>query len=254
MIRKGEPAEWMIVYLEGEIHVRPADSTLDSYVYIARAGDPATEVSGRLPFSRMKEWGGTAHAAEPTRVLLFHVSLFPELLQRMPLLAERLVGLRATACGSFQRQPAARQTDGFGETLRRHRARTQQPAAAGASRGGRSSRRARDLRARRLRLCRQPSTRHTRAFGPDFEERAIERQKEEVTLSSLAQSDMEQIISWLDARDIPASGNLSPALVEAGIDTNALESLSGEVGADAHRRHAGAHRRATYDGECRHRH
>ena len=29
VIRKGEPAEWMTIYLEGEIHVRRDDSTLD---------------------------------------------------------------------------------------------------------------------------------------------------------------------------------------------------------------------------------
>ncbi len=72
VFRKGEPAEWMVVYLEGEIHSRPDDSTLDSYVYIARAGDLRTEVSGRLPFSRMKEWGdGTRRRADENAALSY---------------------------------------------------------------------------------------------------------------------------------------------------------------------------------------
>jgi hypothetical protein len=43
------------VYLEGEVHARRDEHNLDDYVYIARAGDPATEISGKTPFSRMKE-------------------------------------------------------------------------------------------------------------------------------------------------------------------------------------------------------
>ena len=44
---------------------------LDGDVYIFRAGDPATEISGRLPFSRMTEIGLDGRAVVPTHVLLF---------------------------------------------------------------------------------------------------------------------------------------------------------------------------------------
>ncbi len=81
----------MLVYLTGEVHVQREENNLDGYVYIARAGDPATEVSGKLPFSRMTEISAIARAVVPTRLLKFPVRLFPEMLQRMPVLAERLV-------------------------------------------------------------------------------------------------------------------------------------------------------------------
>src|SRR5678815_4586276 len=45
LFRKGDPPEWMVVYLEGEVHAYWDDSVHD-FVYIARAGDPASEVSG----------------------------------------------------------------------------------------------------------------------------------------------------------------------------------------------------------------
>jgi hypothetical protein len=54
IFNKGDSLDWMAVYLEGEVHARRDENNLDDYVYIARAGDAATEISGKLPFSRMK--------------------------------------------------------------------------------------------------------------------------------------------------------------------------------------------------------
>src|SRR5215203_1693862 len=92
LFRKGDPADTMAVYLEGEVHAFRNDLT-DGYVYIGRAGDPATEVSGVLPFSRMKTWSATGRAITNMRVLRFQVRMFPELYQHMPELVQRLVGL-----------------------------------------------------------------------------------------------------------------------------------------------------------------
>src|SRR5262245_11904371 len=53
LFRKGAPADVLAVYLEGEVRGYRDDQAHDGFVYIARAGDPKTEVSGKLPFSRM---------------------------------------------------------------------------------------------------------------------------------------------------------------------------------------------------------
>src|ERR1700681_2168764 len=90
--RKGDPPDWMVIYLEGEVHAYWDDNVHD-VVYIARAGDSASEVSGMLPFSRMTVLGVTGRAVTPVRMLQFPVRLFPEMLQRMPILVQRLVGI-----------------------------------------------------------------------------------------------------------------------------------------------------------------
>src|ERR1041385_1699603 len=90
MFHKGDPADWMVVYLEGEVHAYWDESDHD-VVYIARAGERSTEVSGMLPFSRMTEFTVTGYAVTNVRALRFPVSLFPEMMQRMPLLVQRLV-------------------------------------------------------------------------------------------------------------------------------------------------------------------
>ena len=93
LFRKGDPPDWMAIFLEGEMHAYRDDNAHDGYVYISRAGDPASEVTGMLPFSRMTEFTVTGRAVTASRIMRFPVRLFPELLQRMPILAKRLVGI-----------------------------------------------------------------------------------------------------------------------------------------------------------------
>src|ERR1044071_1966086 len=92
MFRKGDPADRMVVYLEGEAHAY-WDETDHDVVYIARAGEQSTEVTGMLPFSRMTEFTVAGYAVTDVRLLWFPVSLFPEMMQRMPVLTQRLVGI-----------------------------------------------------------------------------------------------------------------------------------------------------------------
>src|SRR5208282_430188 len=51
------------------------------------------EVTGTLPFSRMKQFTVSGRAIADSRALRFPASLFPELVQKMPVLTQRLVGL-----------------------------------------------------------------------------------------------------------------------------------------------------------------
>ena len=43
LFRKGEPADVMAIYLEGEVHAYRDDQAHDNYVYIARAGERSSE-------------------------------------------------------------------------------------------------------------------------------------------------------------------------------------------------------------------
>src|SRR5258708_2752546 len=83
LFRKGDPPDWMAVFLEGEMHAYRDDNAHDGYVYISRAGDPASEVTGVLPFSRMTEFTVTGRAAMAIPLFRVLVLLFPELLHRL---------------------------------------------------------------------------------------------------------------------------------------------------------------------------
>src|SRR5215468_505929 len=92
LFRKGDKPEQMVVYLEGEVHAYVDEKDHDIF-YIGRAGEQSTEVSGMLPFSRMTEYRVTGYAATEVRLLWFPVGLFPEMMARMPILVQRLVGI-----------------------------------------------------------------------------------------------------------------------------------------------------------------
>ncbi|HEY4355560.1 MAG TPA: ATP-binding protein [Acidobacteriaceae bacterium] len=89
-VRHGDPAQWMFVFLEGEIQW-VGDFAGNTVVLQMQGG----EVSGVLPFSRMKQFMFTGRALTPVRLLRFPASLFPELVQRMPALTTSLVGMMA---------------------------------------------------------------------------------------------------------------------------------------------------------------
>src|SRR5262252_1836320 len=86
--RQGDPADSMFVLLEGEFQWR-GEFSGETFVRDLHPG----EVSGALPFSRMKNYSLGARATSEARLLRFPKSLFPELVHRMPELATRLGGL-----------------------------------------------------------------------------------------------------------------------------------------------------------------
>ncbi|HET9308090.1 MAG TPA: ATP-binding protein [Candidatus Sulfotelmatobacter sp.] len=86
--RRGDPAEAMFVLLEGEFQWR-GELAGDTMVRDIKAG----EVTGVLPFSRMKQYTLSGRALTTGRVLRFPAALLPQLVQKMPELATRLVGM-----------------------------------------------------------------------------------------------------------------------------------------------------------------
>ena len=89
-VRAGDPPDVMFVLLEGDFEWR-GEFAGDTFVIPGKVGD----VTGALPFSRMKQFTVTGRAVIDSRILRFPALLFPELLQRMPELTKRLVGVMA---------------------------------------------------------------------------------------------------------------------------------------------------------------
>jgi signal transduction histidine kinase len=86
--REGDPADAMFVILEGEFQWR-AELNGEIVVFSNKLGD----VTGVLPFSRMKQFSVTGRAVSNGRILRFPTSSFPDLIQKMPELTKRLVGV-----------------------------------------------------------------------------------------------------------------------------------------------------------------
>jgi len=89
-LRQGDPADAMYVVLEGQLQMR-GELGGETVVFDIDPG----EVTGLLPFSRMKQFTVGGRAVTEARVLRFPKSRFTDLVQKMPELAKRLVGLMA---------------------------------------------------------------------------------------------------------------------------------------------------------------
>jgi signal transduction histidine kinase len=88
LFHEGEPATHMTIMLKGEIHVRRERGAREA-LFIGRSG----LITGLLPFSRMKTFGGVGYAATETWALEFDRSLFPEMLAAIPSMGQRCVGI-----------------------------------------------------------------------------------------------------------------------------------------------------------------
>jgi len=86
LFEEGAPVEHMIFILKGEIHVRRQHGG-PMALFIGRTG----QMTGLLPFSRMKTYGGQGFAVSPVWALLIHKSMFPEMLDAIPSMAQRAV-------------------------------------------------------------------------------------------------------------------------------------------------------------------
>ena len=86
LYEENTPADRMLLILSGEIHVR-RNGGGPMQLFIGRAG----QMTGYLPFSRMKVSGGQGFAVSPVWALVIHKSQFPEMLQAIPSMAQRVV-------------------------------------------------------------------------------------------------------------------------------------------------------------------
>jgi len=86
LFEEGAPAMHMILIMKGEIHVRRTHGGPVA-LFIGRAG----QMNGLLPFSRMVSYGGQGYAVNKVWAIVIHKSLFPEMLQAIPSMSQRVV-------------------------------------------------------------------------------------------------------------------------------------------------------------------
>jgi signal transduction histidine kinase len=84
----GEPADAMFVLLDGQLQARGEFAGETIVISV-----PAGQVTGRLPYSRMKTFTFSVRSLTDARVLRFPATKYHDLIQKMPELTERLVGM-----------------------------------------------------------------------------------------------------------------------------------------------------------------
>jgi signal transduction histidine kinase len=223
---RGAEANEMFVVLDGAFQIMTVQDSGQRLPFgTVRAGD----ISGLLPFSRMRTFGGDGRVVEPARLAAIHKRHFWEMMERMPEVGQRLV---------------ARLTDRVRESSRLDQQREKMLALGKLSAGlahelnnpaAALQRGAADLRERFALLGPLVS----RLFGHGLAPEQVESARAAFrtcaapapgTLSALDRSAREDALAdWLDDHDVPEPYLVAEVLAEEGATPQTLDHLAASV-------------------------
>jgi len=224
MIKEGDAADAMIIYLEGESDGRRESMGPDTPVYTARAG----MVTGMLPFSRMTNYTITSRAVTPTRVARISKEYFPEMLNKLPELGPKLVGILSDRVREATKQDLAREKlTSLGKLSAGLAHELNNPAAA-ASRAASSLRAVFEKREQAsMEIDIENLPPDTRAMLRVLESKAREVKPHARPKSPLELSDAQQELqSWLEAHDVDDAWDIAAILADADVRVEKLDHLA----------------------------
>jgi signal transduction histidine kinase len=227
--RPGDSVDYLTLMLEGELQVSMLTSP-GSPIFVAVAG----EITGRLPFSRLKNFKGLSRAVMHSRMIRLHRQYFPEMVQKMPLLTERLVGLMSDRIREVTRTETQQEKlMALGKLSAGLAHELNNPAAAAARAAQSLMGSFQQIRDVSLRLLKHESTEDQRNALFDFELKAgksFSAQTAEGT-DPLELSDREErVTAWLEKHNIADSWKIAATLAEGCVDEPQLEKFVGVVG------------------------
>jgi signal transduction histidine kinase len=219
-LRPGEPADRLFAIFEGEVC---GEREIDGRTFTGHAG----QVTGALPFSRLKSFTVQVHATVLTRAGVLHKEHFMEMLTTIPVLQSRLIGLladriRETTMADQQRDKLmalGKLSAGLAHELNN-------PAAAGRRAADTLRQVMTDLRAANVRIGQHDIGLESRRYLTQLEYEWAEAAPLQTAMDTLERSDREeQLMVWLEQHGVQNAWKLAPGLVDAGITPLMLEAV-----------------------------
>ncbi|MGB6877666.1 MAG: ATP-binding protein [Candidatus Acidiferrales bacterium] len=230
--RPGDPVDYLNIILEGAIQFERPEAP-GSPIITASAG----QITGLLPFSRLTQVRGTARAVLPSRLLRLHKQYFPEMLQRMPQLGQRLVALMSDRIREFTRMETQQEKLMALGKLSAGLAHELNNPAAAARRAAQTLMEAMEnVRAASLKLLQNSYSEAQCVSMLQFEQEAMKQTASTGEQSSdpLDFNDREEeITNWLERHKIDEPYKIASILADACISQQKLDTLAATTGDDA---------------------
>ncbi|MBS1820657.1 MAG: histidine kinase [Acidobacteria bacterium] len=232
---EGSPADSMVFILKGEVHVRHHKHG-PMMMWIGRAG----LMTGKLPFSRMKTYGGEGYLVGSGWALTIHESHYPAMLTAIPSMAQRCAWtLMDRVREATRMEQQTEKLAALGKLAANLAHELNNPASA-AQRSASSLfselRQYGDQKYRMGNLCLPDSiTSKYRNWIVNVRAAMAERSTEDTnTNGALAESDREyELVRWLEAHNIPNPWAVAPALAETALPIGHLDELAGIMTSEA---------------------
>lgn len=232
LFRSGDLLEHLTFLLEGGYQIRiPLSGTLG--LFVGRPG----QMTGKIPFSRMKTVGGDGFCIGRTRALYVHESHFAEMMVAIPSMAQRCVSVLLDRVREMTRvQQQADKIASLGKLAANLSHELKNPASAARSAATSLSTELRQYGNQKFQLGALQLSEEDKKFYQAWSVSVQEllRSKAPIDTDSIAESQREdEFTQWLNRRNISEPWTIAPTLAETALSTAHLDHLTERLPAHA---------------------